>query len=212
MKTLLILIMLLLTTSVCPAVDQQDIHFLWEEANSRLIRAETEDDFLSASQSYKKLLDQGIQSSDLYYNYGTALLRAGRPENAVRALSRAQLHDGNSIDIDRNLSIAQNKVSGLQNGDQTWQHSVFFWHYALPANLRHLLALIAFSLFWIILASRQIGPYRSFKALLAVSVLLLSVLASSSLVSLYESTQPLGIVLDAAPADPPEPIASEDQT
>ncbi len=212
MKTLLILIMLLLTTSVCPAVDQQDIHFLWEEANSRLIQAETEDDFLSASKSYKKLLDQGIQTSDLYYNYGTALLRASRPADAVRALSRAQLHDGHSIDIDRNLSIAKNKVSGLPNGDQTWQHTVFFWHYALPANLRHLIALAAFSFFWFTLASRQIGPYRSFKALLAVSILLLSVLASSSLVSLYESTQPLGIVFDVPPVDPPEAITPEDQT
>ena len=50
---------------------------LWNEANAALANAVKPADYLRAARSYQALVDSGVRNGPLFYNLGTALLKAG---------------------------------------------------------------------------------------------------------------------------------------
>ncbi|MDA0991725.1 MAG: hypothetical protein O3A51_13365, partial [Verrucomicrobia bacterium] len=74
-----------------PGTDRQ---FLWQEANAALAHAQQPEAFAHAADRYEQLIQRGARNGPLFYNYGLALLNAGKPDLAARALLRAERYAG----------------------------------------------------------------------------------------------------------------------
>lgn len=67
------------------------------------------EDYAAAKQEYLKLLSHGFGGPDVLYNLGTACLNQGDLGDAVLYLERARRLEGNSSDIEANLTIAKSR-------------------------------------------------------------------------------------------------------
>jgi hypothetical protein len=66
------------------------------------------EDYASAEQSYKKLLDHGFGGPDVLFNLGTLYLAQGKLGEAVLYLERAR-KSGRAADVEGNLALARAK-------------------------------------------------------------------------------------------------------
>jgi len=73
---ILLVTVLCRTTESCFAGNEIESQFLWNEANSRMASAASPDDFRAAATVYRKLADSGVRNGIVFYNMGTALLKA----------------------------------------------------------------------------------------------------------------------------------------
>jgi tetratricopeptide (TPR) repeat protein len=158
--------------------------FMWNEANARVASASTEQDFLSAASTYRKLADAGVKNGHLFYNIGTALLKAKRYDEAIEAFLQAERYSGSSEDISRNMRIALAAKNKDPNATLPWYRVPLFWHYNLSIFARIRIAVCAFAGFWLALLLRTAGSNRIYKPLLACSIILFALFGSSSATSL----------------------------
>lgn len=177
----LVLPLFLLLTPVQAATDPNR-EFLWNEANSAMAAARKPQDFLEAAATYQKLVDLGARHADLFFNQGTALLLAGKHDDAAQVLLRAERYGGSDPDIRRNLAIAWGHAAGLKTPFTPWSRMVLFWHYWPACATRAYLAAAAFAVAWLLAALRLAGWRRGATTLLWTSVLVF-VLAGSSLLT-----------------------------
>ncbi len=176
--------------------------FSWEEANTRMATARTEADFLLAARIYLRLVHAGVRNGSLFYNLGTALLKARRYEEAVSAFRRAERFMGSSPEIRRNLLLAlahedKNAAEGLG-----WTRWVLFWHYGLGLRTRATVAAWAFCAFWVVLALRVVGVRRLTGTLLAVAAGLVVLFGSSAVGSWQQEMAECPILVGGEPAVP----------
>ncbi len=144
--------------------------FLWEEANARMAAAQTVESFDQAAQAYQRLIDSGVRNGPLYYNLGTALLRANQPGPAIAALQRAEQYLGADPALRRNLRIALARQAGQASAPWPWYRVLFFWHFGRPAAWRAQAAAGALFVFFVLLTLRLWGSRReAWTALLALS-------------------------------------------
>jgi hypothetical protein len=163
--------------------------FMWNEANARMCAAQTREDFAAAAAAYRRLAAAGARNDVLFYNLGTALLKAERYGEAAMALLRAERYGGTTPDIERNLEIAL--AAGRKDGTAAlpWYRPLLFWHYSLAAEVRAGIAALAFSGIWLALALRVMGFRRAAGPLLTLSVTLLILFGSSALTSVHEESR-----------------------
>lgn len=168
------------------ALAPDEATFLWEDANTSLAAARTAQEFQAAAAQYQKLADAGIRNAPLFYNQGTALLQAGRNDDAIRVLSRAERYAGHRTDVTRNLQIAHARKAGLKTRVALWDRVALFWHYGLAGSTRLLVAAIAFSALWVGLALRLLRRTRTSRFVLAVATALLILFGSSALTTVLQ--------------------------
>jgi len=181
----------LLTGAVISAAEPGDVsmerRFLWNEANALMAAAQTVEDFSAAAEAYGRLIDAGVRNGPLFYNLGLALLQAERYEEALAALRRAERYAGSTEDIRRNMRLC------LRRGDSAaalpWYRFPLFWHFGLPGAIRLSIAAAAFSACWLSLLMRRIGPRHTADALLAVSLAVLVLFASSAATTLHQESR-----------------------
>ena len=163
--------------------------FLWNQANAAIARASSPEDFLSAAHLYRGLLDRTSADPAVLQNYGTALLLAERPAEALDAYLRAERLTGTTPTLlhDIRAATAAQAQAAQEAGPESavsaslpWFRSVFPWHYALPLRTRFLVALAAWALFWFALPFRR---HRLPRVLLFLSVLVFALFASSAALS-----------------------------
>ena len=70
----------------------------------------TKGDYQKAVDAYKKVLDQGLESSELYYNLGNSYYKLKQAPYAILNYERAKKLDPNNKDINFNLKLAQRFV------------------------------------------------------------------------------------------------------
>lgn len=172
--------------------------FLWDQANASLARASTPEDFLASARLYRTLLDRDAARPAVLQNYGTALLLAERPAEALDAYLRAERLAGTSPALLHDLHAATAALAAGQAGPAPagtapapslpWYRSVLPWHYALPLRVRVAAALAAWTVFWVALPFRR---RRLPRALLVLAALALVLFASSSALSLHANAAPL---------------------
>ena len=183
-----LLIPLVLFLSAMPLWSQtadriQERRFIWNEANAGQAKSETEEDWMNAAADYQALVDLGARNGRLFYNLGTALLMAGKYQDAEAALRRAEIYEGREADIRHNLELAIRKQE-KPSGDE-WTRAVFFWHYDWPLKTRAALASSLFLVCWVLLMFRMFAAYREFKVLFPLAILLCIMLGSSYSSSLF---------------------------
>jgi len=154
--------------------------FMWNEANARLATAQTEDELLQAAAGYRALAEAGVKNGPLFYNFGTAMLRAGRHDQAIALLLRAERYAGSNEDIKRNMLLA---IAGRDAVDQPalpWYRALLFWHFGLELSTRIGISVCAFAGAWLALLMRMFGRRRLAVPLLAVSLTALALFGSSA--------------------------------
>ncbi|MDA8692925.1 tetratricopeptide repeat protein [Saprospiraceae bacterium] len=87
-------------------VAQLDSEQLFEQANKYYSQSE----YGKAAADYQQLVGQGLESSELYYNLGNAEYNLGHIGPAILYYEKAKLLSPNNTSINKNLSIARDKV------------------------------------------------------------------------------------------------------
>lgn len=182
------------------AIAPDEAAFIWNDANSLMAAAHGPADYVASAAEYQKLIDLGVRNPSLFYNQGTAFLQAGRYEDALRVLARAECYGGAQPDVTRNLQIARARKEGLKMRVMLWDRVLLFWHYRLPAATRILIAAIGFSLWWLGLALRILRRPTAARRLMAVAVVVLVVFGSSAITTLLqEQSAPRPVFTAAGP-------------
>lgn len=197
LKLVLVLMLAFLPALYAAAVDA-GAQFTWRHANSMASAARDEGGFHDAALQYRRLLDEGTLSGGLLYNYGTMLMLAGHPDEAVDALHRAEALEGASPETENNLEIAlrdarrkKRSIGGaasdgiaISGGSALpWYRVPLFWHYGTPVDLRAEALAIAWCLLWAGLLAAHLGLRRSGRALAFVALFGVAVFGSSVLAS-----------------------------
>lgn len=167
------------------AAPVEEREFLWQQANTRMADAKRPEEFLLAAQIYQKLVSHGVRNGPLYYNLGTALLMAGRADQAVRALERAERYSGGRIDIRQNLRIAAESAAQRTHAPSNWRRLLFFWHFRLPTGIRMTVTVWVYGLVWMGACLHRLGLRRISRSVLTITLVLLAVFVSSVVASLH---------------------------
>ncbi len=138
--------------------------FLWEQANAQTAAAKTPAEYLTAANTYNRLIADGVRNGPLFLNLGNTLVMAGDGINAAAAFARAERHLGATPETRQGLAASLALQSGQAHADLPWSRTAFFWHYAFPCPVRVLAALGGWALFWLgvffsILARRPPHPH-----------------------------------------------------
>jgi hypothetical protein len=195
-----------LTTGTARADSAVERWFNWDEANSRMAAARTPAGFLAAAQTYRELVNEGVRNGPLFYNLGTALLKAGQPSDALIALALAEIHMGTTPEIQRNMQIALAATDRQAGPSLPWYRLPLFWHFSLPIHARLHLAVASFGLFWLGLTLRLFRRRRAGSGCVLIGCLLMVIFGSSVAASLEEESRLLPRLMTAptvAPALPP---------
>jgi len=176
------------TTDSAPPVagNPVELQFIWNEANSKMASASSPEDFLTAAGTYKRLIDAGVRNSHVFYNMGTALLKAGQYDTAITALLRAERYYGNNEDIRHNMLIAMCGRDKNPNASLPWYRVPLFWHYDFPLSSRIAIAVCAFGGIWLAIIMRSTGSSRIYKPLLYISFIVMAVFGTSAATSFQQ--------------------------
>ena len=200
-------LVLLLGAAQAGAATDAERWFAWDEANSRMGTARTPLDFAAAATAYRNLVDGGVRNGPLFFNLGTALLKAGQPRNALAALQMAEIYMGSTMEIQRNMIIAANAAGGLDGAGLPWYRVPLFWHFGLPAATRLDVAVGAFALLWVGLLLLLLRRRGIAAPVIAVSLIAVVMFGSSVVASLQSESRLIARINLAsyAPALPEEP-------
>ncbi|MBN1558233.1 MAG: hypothetical protein JW951_08810, partial [Lentisphaerae bacterium] len=163
--------------------------FIWAEANARLATARTPEAILEAARAYSELIDLGVRNGPLYYNLGTALLRAERYADAHRALRRAERYAGSTWETRRNLRLARAGLTDDEHAALPWYRFPLFWHFGPSMAARTAAALAGFAGIWIALAVSALGRRAAGRYLLIAALALTVLFGTSTLTSLHLEAQ-----------------------
>ena len=186
-----ILAFTLLAASTTQAKISPPPSFESQLAMSQLAMAKTPDQFDRVAQTFERMLDMGLCNAPLLYNYGTALLMAERPQEALHALLRAERYSGTTWELKRNMVLATHTLDdAITNPRLPWYRTLLFWHYRISGHARITIASLAFLLLWIALLLRQLGLTEVSRPILGFTLTLLIVFGSSAATTLYQELRP----------------------
>lgn len=165
--TLLILYFILLYCNLSAIASDSSAHSLFFEAN----KAFRQEDYETAIENYKALINLGITTGDVFYNIGNSYFRMGQTGWAILYYERAKMQMPDDADLDFNLRYANDQVSDklekkssfyilswLENFSLSYLFWIFifinFFFWALLIIRRFIRSewtyylLLAFSIFW----------------------------------------------------------------
>lgn len=187
MPKLVIVIMFLILAAAATGAVAADVAVLFEEANARYEQR----DYTEAVARYETILDEGVESAQLYYNLGNAYFKAGDVGRAVLNYLRAQRLDPADEDIRHNLHFARQFSRVKMEGVQLNPISSFFESIVAPFRLNALawISSILFILFCTALAVRYALGFQGIWSRLAVVVTLVLVVAAAGLTTYKYRTE-----------------------
>lgn len=110
--------------------------------------------FVEAAKTYQSILDSGVVSPNLLFDYGNAEFKSGNLGPAIAAYRRAALLAPRDADIRANLDFARNQVQGDTVPESHWDALLG----VLTLNEWTVLAAIALWLTFGLFAAMQIRP------------------------------------------------------
>ncbi|HUA37696.1 MAG TPA: SH3 domain-containing protein [Candidatus Sulfopaludibacter sp.] len=134
--------------------------------------------FAAAAGAYEKILQTGVASPALWFNYGNAEFKLGQPGHAIAAYRRAELLAPRDAEVRANLEFVRNQVAGPTLRQSRWED----WLGALSLDEWTTLAMGTFWLSFILLVLRQIRPAsRTQLRGLISGIILLTILSCAGL-------------------------------
>lgn len=179
--------------------------FLWEEANRRLAIATTPEEALQAARAYQPLVQAGVRNGPLFYNLGTALLRANHPIEAQAALWRAERYLGTTPEIRRNLEMARAVLEGDPEARLPGYRALFAWHYGVPFSTRVWIAVSGWTLAWMALGVRRFHASRLGRSVFILGLALLMLYGSSAVLTWHQERLDDALGTGLVPESPGKP-------
>jgi len=152
--------------------------------------------FAAAAAAYEKILQTGAVSPALWFNYGNAEFKLGRPGRAIAAYRQAELLAPRDDEVRANLDFVRNQVTGPTLHESRWQD----WLGTLSLNEWTMLAAVTFWLTFMLLALRQIQPAWSPRLRgLTLGVFVLTILSCGGLgvAATIHFSKPVAVVIEA---------------
>ncbi len=147
--------LLLLATLAAGTLRADD--FGWDRANTRMATAATRADYLEAARLYNELPPDG----GVMMNMGAALLMANEPAAACEALERAERRLGHTVPgLARDVNTALRMKRGAPGFERPWPRVLFFWHYAMPMDVRLMLGAAGWAALWLALMVWRLAGSR----------------------------------------------------
>jgi hypothetical protein len=184
-RTGLVWLLTLAAVHTSLAVSGED-RFRWNEANARLANARAPAQYREAAALFAKMVDSGIRNGPLFYNLGTALLKAGEYDAAESSLLRAERYMGADPAIERNLLLAAGRGKPDPRAGMQWYRPLLFWHYEIPGPTRVAIAVSAFAVCWLALILRLVGAKIMGRHLLVIGILALCIFGTSAVASMMQ--------------------------
>ncbi len=188
--------------------------FLWEEGNSLMANARDPSGFTAAAAAYHRLLAAGVENGALYRNLGTALLMAGRGQEAARALRAAEILEGSSPALRAAMAAARQTGSSAGTPSLPWYRLPLFWHYRPALGVRLAVATAGYACLWLAVLLR-LGGWRRAAGALAAPAAAVAILFGSSAAASWHTLTSLRAGLQravppaaAAPASTPDAEAA----
>jgi len=172
--------------------------FLWREAHARMTAAVVPAAYLEAAATYRALIRNGKRSADVYYNLGSALLQAGKVDEAFAALRRAERYAGARADIRWNLDLARAARPDAGRSAR-WPRQLFGWHYRFGMKTRAAVAAAAALLCLAGWLSRRLRVRFCTSALAIAALLLFLAFGISTAVSVAAEARDRAIEREATP-------------
>ena len=144
------LVIILVAATSLKAASTTDVTAAFEGAN----RQYEQNDFATAAVGYQHLIDSGVVSPAILFNFGNALFKSGQIGRAVASYRQAELLAPGDPDIRANLQFARNQVQGPSWRIPAWQH----WFTRLTLNEWTVMATVPFWLWFLGLAAGHARP------------------------------------------------------
>ena len=156
-------------------------------AMSQLMNVNTPAQFNNASLALKRIIDQGVCNAALFYNYGTTLLLAEHPQEALNALIRSERYSGTTWELRRNMLLATDQLEEDFTAPRLpWYRIPLFWHYGLPGRTRMTIAALAFLLLWPAGLLRKTRYKDTYRIIFGAALTLLILFGSSAATTIYQ--------------------------
>jgi tetratricopeptide (TPR) repeat protein len=110
--------------------------------------------FPEAARAYETILQTGVTSPALLFNYGNAEFKSGHLGKAIAAYQRAAQLSPRDAELRANLAFVRNQVQGATVRENRWQN----WAGALTLNEGAVLTAILFWLTCALFITRQLRP------------------------------------------------------
>lgn len=112
--------------------------------------------YREAVAGFKALIADGVRNGQLYYNLGNAYLQLGELGKAIANYRRAEALLGNDAQLAANLRFARSLCRSQirSDGGRAALHTALFWHYDTSLRARFWTAVVAWGVFWLLLAIR----------------------------------------------------------
>lgn len=184
------------------ATDEIARNELWAQANDFFAQAGAQTDvaiandlYAQAARRYQKIIDEYGGNEKLYYNLGNSYFLLGELGNAILSYRRAENYAPHDLNLQRNLSLARARCQNYLPPTEKATRGLLFFHYDLSLNLRRLIAVIAFGLFWLLLLVRRFYQKLS-RHYLVLTAIMAGVFFSSLLYQAWEAYQnPAGVII-----------------
>lgn len=135
-------------------LERQPDNFDWERAQGAMATAQTPEAFSEAASLYSAMAENGAATGPLFHNLGVALLLAGEPRAAARALDRAFRWRGASPELANNRAAAQRAIAAEdRNASPT---PPLFRRLLPPVHYRLATFAAAWAILWLALAVRLV--------------------------------------------------------
>ena len=157
--------------------------FSWQRANSIAVNATDEEGFLRAAKAYGEAIRNGAENPVAYRNYGACLLMAGKAPKAQAAFQKAELYNGETPSLRRDLKAARARIANDPRAELSLMRIFFKPHFAFSLDSRLFALSVSWALVWMVLLLPK-GSFKRFAVILTVSFLVL--LAASVSASLLE--------------------------
>jgi tetratricopeptide (TPR) repeat protein len=152
--------------------------------------------FAAAAGAYESILQSGVVSPALWFNYGNAEFKLGQLGRAIAAYRRAELLSPRDDEVRANLGFVRRQVAGPAWVESRWEQ----WPGTLTLNEWTALAAGAFWLAFLLFAVRQARPaWRSRLRGLTSGAVACAILACAGLgaSSVIHFSQPTAVVVEA---------------
>jgi tetratricopeptide (TPR) repeat protein len=153
-----------------------------EEADSN--PQQSEEYYRKALMHFEKIANEGhINNGKLYYNIGNIYFRLNDIGNAILYYKKAKQYIQNDPNLQQNLEFAKSrrKDQFTESSERQIMKTLFFWHYDLSSQVRVLIFVTVFMLFWAF-AIIQIFRKSAITRWGMAVFMILSILIGSSLV------------------------------
>jgi tetratricopeptide (TPR) repeat protein len=136
--------------------------------------------FADAANAYENILQTGVQSEALLFNYANAEFKSGHPGKAIAAYRQAELLAPRDAELRANLAFVRNQVQGATLRESRWRT----WAGALTLNEGAVLTAVLFWGLFALFAVRQIKPALAPKLRSATRLVLALTVISGAILGL----------------------------